>query len=210
MRANQTRAVAADRRGPGCEYLLTSHKWFCSAPMNDAFLVLAQTDPGISCFLVPRVFADGTRNPFAIARLKDTLGNRSRVRQHAWLADRRRRARLTDDRRDGELHASRLHDRLGRAHPRRARAGRAPCDLSLRLWRGADRPSAHAKRASGSGARVGGSNRALYARRACYRRRVERSRRCRAAAEALDVPDIGQDPPPPQRPTAFESGFERL
>jgi putative acyl-CoA dehydrogenase len=92
VRANQTRAVAADRRGPGCEYLLTGHKWFCSAPMNDAFLVLAQTGAGISCFLVPRVLADGTRNPFAIARLKDKLGNRSNASAevefdgtHGWL-----------------------------------------------------------------------------------------------------------------------------
>jgi putative acyl-CoA dehydrogenase len=92
VRANQTRAIAADRRGPGCEYLLTGHKWFCSAPMNDAFLVLAQSDAGISCFLVPRVLADGSRNPFAIARLKDKLGNRSNASAevefdatHGWL-----------------------------------------------------------------------------------------------------------------------------
>jgi putative acyl-CoA dehydrogenase len=77
VRANQTRAVPLAARGPGCEYALTGHKWFCSAPMSDAFLVLAQTDAGLGCFLVPRVLEDGTRNPFAIQRLKTKLGNRS-------------------------------------------------------------------------------------------------------------------------------------
>jgi putative acyl-CoA dehydrogenase len=92
VRSNRTRAVAAARRGSGAEYLLTGHKWFCSAPMSDAFLVLAQTDAGLSCFLVPRVLADGTRNPFAIARLKNKLGNRSNASAevefdatHGWL-----------------------------------------------------------------------------------------------------------------------------
>ncbi len=74
VRANQTRAVRTERDG---EYLLRGHKWFCSAPMSDAFLVLAQADRGLSCFFVPRVLPDATRNPFAIQRLKDKLGNRS-------------------------------------------------------------------------------------------------------------------------------------
>ncbi|MBV8067529.1 MAG: acyl-CoA dehydrogenase family protein [Candidatus Eremiobacteraeota bacterium] len=77
VRANQTRAVPAERPGPGREYLLTGHKWFCSAPMSDAFVVLAQTKGGLSCFLVPRVLDDGSRNSFAIVRLKNKLGNRS-------------------------------------------------------------------------------------------------------------------------------------
>jgi putative acyl-CoA dehydrogenase len=58
-------------------YSLTGHKWFTSAPMCDLFLVLARTASGITCFLVPRVLPDGSRNPFAIQRLKDKLGNRS-------------------------------------------------------------------------------------------------------------------------------------
>ncbi|MBO1335465.1 acyl-CoA dehydrogenase family protein [Streptomyces sp. VRA16 Mangrove soil] len=58
-------------------YELTGHKWFCSAPMSDGFLVLAQADAGPTCFLVPRVLDDGGRNPFALQRLKDKLGNRS-------------------------------------------------------------------------------------------------------------------------------------
>ncbi|WP_112467092.1 acyl-CoA dehydrogenase family protein [Streptomyces triticisoli] len=58
-------------------YELTGHKWFCSAPMSDGFLVLAQAPGGLTCFLVPRVLPDGTRNVFLIQRLKDKLGNRS-------------------------------------------------------------------------------------------------------------------------------------
>ena len=72
VRSNTTRAVPADGH-----YLLTGHKWFCSAPMCDLFLVLARAPAGLSCFLVPRVLSNGARNPFAIQRLKDKLGNRS-------------------------------------------------------------------------------------------------------------------------------------
>lgn len=74
VRANTTSAVPLSADG---EYVLTGHKWFCSAPMSDGFLVLAQAPGGLTCFLVPRVLADGTRNVFAIQRLKDKLGNRS-------------------------------------------------------------------------------------------------------------------------------------
>ncbi|MBI1317709.1 MAG: isovaleryl-CoA dehydrogenase [Candidatus Hydrogenedens sp.] len=75
VRANTTQAVAIGAGGPGQEYFLTGHKWFCSAPMCDAFLTLAQTESGLSCFIVPRWLPDGTRNRFAIQRLKDKLGN---------------------------------------------------------------------------------------------------------------------------------------
>ncbi|MFF8710754.1 acyl-CoA dehydrogenase family protein [Streptomyces sp. NPDC015184] len=74
VRSNTTRAQPLAAAG---EYLLTGHKWFCSAPMSDGFLVLAQAPGGLTCFLLPRVLPDGTRNPFAIQRLKDKLGNRS-------------------------------------------------------------------------------------------------------------------------------------
>jgi len=77
VRANSTRASALDRPGPGQAYELVGHKWFCSAPMSDAFLSLAQTDEGLSCFLVPRFRPDGEVNPIHIQRLKDKLGNRS-------------------------------------------------------------------------------------------------------------------------------------
>lgn len=74
LRINATIAQPTSEDGT---YLLTGHKWFTSAPMNDMFLVLAQTESGVSCFVVPRVLSDGTRNPFSIVRLKDKLGNRS-------------------------------------------------------------------------------------------------------------------------------------
>lgn len=81
VRANTTVARPAGAGGPGAEYLLTGHKWFCSAPMSDAFLVLAQAQgpggEGLSCFLLPRVLPDGTRNVFRIQRLKNKLGNKS-------------------------------------------------------------------------------------------------------------------------------------
>ncbi|WP_189215705.1 MULTISPECIES: acyl-CoA dehydrogenase family protein [Streptomyces] len=74
VRANTTAARPLAEDGT---YELTGHKWFCSAPMSDGFLVLAQAPGGLTCFLVPRVLADGTRNVFRIQRLKDKLGNRS-------------------------------------------------------------------------------------------------------------------------------------
>ncbi|MDT0406300.1 MULTISPECIES: acyl-CoA dehydrogenase family protein [Streptomyces] len=74
VRANTTAARPLAEDGA---YELTGHKWFCSAPMSDAFLVLAQAPGGLTCFLVPRVLGDGTRNVFLIQRLKDKLGNRS-------------------------------------------------------------------------------------------------------------------------------------
>jgi putative acyl-CoA dehydrogenase len=89
VRTNQTRAVAAAAPGGGKEYLLTGQKWFCSAPANDAFLVLAQAPGGLSCFLVPRVLADATRNAMHIVRLKDKLGNRSNASAEVEFADAR-------------------------------------------------------------------------------------------------------------------------
>lgn len=76
VRANTTRAEAFDAAG-GDDVILTGHKWFCSAPMCDAFLTLAHEDAGLSCFLVPRWTPDGDRNALEIQRLKDKLGDRS-------------------------------------------------------------------------------------------------------------------------------------
>ncbi|MBD8504973.1 acyl-CoA dehydrogenase family protein [Hoyosella sp. G463] len=73
VRANTTRAVLQ----PDGSYRITGHKWFTSAPMSDFFLTLAQTDAGVTCFFVPRVLPDGTRNAIALQRLKDKLGNHS-------------------------------------------------------------------------------------------------------------------------------------
>lgn len=92
--ANTTTAEPAGggSGGPGAEYLLTGHKWFLSAPMSDAFLMLAQTGEGPGCFLVPRLLPDGARNELALQRLKQKLGNRSNAsaevelqRAHGWL-----------------------------------------------------------------------------------------------------------------------------
>jgi putative acyl-CoA dehydrogenase len=92
VRANTTRAVPAAGGGPGAEYILTGHKWFMSAPMCDAFLVLAQAPGGLSCFLMPRFLPDGSINALHFQRLKDKLGNRSNASSevefeaaHAWL-----------------------------------------------------------------------------------------------------------------------------
>ena len=92
VRANTTVARPVNGGGPGAEYELTGHKWFMSAPMCDAFLVLAQADGGISCFLFPRWTPDGERNRFRLQRLKDKLGNRSNASSEiefdaasAWL-----------------------------------------------------------------------------------------------------------------------------
>jgi len=73
VRANETRAEPLGDGG----YALTGEKWFCSAPMCDLFLVLAYAPGGLTCFVLPRVLPDGTRNGFQLRRLKDKLGNRS-------------------------------------------------------------------------------------------------------------------------------------
>lgn len=92
VRANTTQAVPDGEDGWGRRFRLTGHKWFFSAPMCDAFLVLAQAPAGLSCFFLPRVLPDGTVNAVRIQRLKDKLGNKanasSEVEFHgasAWL-----------------------------------------------------------------------------------------------------------------------------
>jgi putative acyl-CoA dehydrogenase len=95
VRANTTLAEAVAGGGRGQEYLLTGHKWFCSAPMCDAFLVLAQAPAGLSCFLLPRWRPDGTRNAFHLLRLKDKLGNRSNASSEVEF--RRASARLVGE-----------------------------------------------------------------------------------------------------------------
>ena len=92
VRANQSVATPVAQPGPGKAYLLTGHKWFCSAPMSDGFLVLAQTDAGIGCFLMPRWTPEGELNSFQIQRLKDKLGNWSNAsseiefnQAYSWL-----------------------------------------------------------------------------------------------------------------------------
>lgn len=88
VRANSTRAVPIDgHTGPGAHYRLSGHKFFCSAPMCDAFLTLAYSDGGLSCFLMPRWSPDGQRNTLLIQRLKDKLGNRANASSEIELDD---------------------------------------------------------------------------------------------------------------------------
>ena len=85
VRANSTRATRL--AGSGSEYSLRGHKWFCSAPMSDAFLTLAYAEGGITCFFVPRWTPDGERNRIFIQRLKDKLGNRANASSEIEYVD---------------------------------------------------------------------------------------------------------------------------
>ena len=85
VRANTTRAIPVGAEGPGRAYELVGHKFFVSAPMCDAFLVLAQAPGGLSCFLVPRWRPDGTKNPLQVIRLKKKMGNASNASSETEL-----------------------------------------------------------------------------------------------------------------------------
>lgn len=84
---NTTRAEPLERRGPGEAYRLTGHKWFFSVPQSDAHLVLAQAAGGLSCFFMPRLLPDGSRNAIRIERLKDKLGNRANASAEVEFLD---------------------------------------------------------------------------------------------------------------------------
>ncbi|MBW0147737.1 isovaleryl-CoA dehydrogenase [Marinobacter arenosus] len=85
VRANSTKAYPVGLEGPGQAYELVGHKWFVSAPMCDAFLVLAQSRGGLSCFLMPRWRPDGSKNPWQIQRLKNKMGNVANASSEAEL-----------------------------------------------------------------------------------------------------------------------------
>ncbi|MGE5616645.1 MAG: acyl-CoA dehydrogenase family protein [Bacillota bacterium] len=85
LRSVETQAVASSDGA----YRLLGHKWFCSAPMSDAFLTLARLEQGVTCFFVPRSLPDGSRNPFFIQRLKDKCGNRSNASAEIEYGDTR-------------------------------------------------------------------------------------------------------------------------
>ena len=92
VRANTTRATLDGSDAWGQRFAVTGHKWFFSAPMCDAFLILAQTPAGLSCLFLPRVLPDGTRNAIHLQRLKDKLGNKANASSEvefsaatAWL-----------------------------------------------------------------------------------------------------------------------------
>ncbi|MCC7059669.1 MAG: isovaleryl-CoA dehydrogenase [Burkholderiaceae bacterium] len=85
VRANTTRAYPVGASGPGQAYELVGHKYFVSAPMCDAFLTLAQTPAGLSCFLMPRWRPDGSKNPMQVLRLKRKMGNVSNASSETEL-----------------------------------------------------------------------------------------------------------------------------
>lgn len=87
VRANSTAAEPVGNGGPGEEYRVTGHKFFVSAPMSDGFVILAQTPAGLSCFLLPRWRADGSRNAFELQRLKNKMGNVSNASAEMELFD---------------------------------------------------------------------------------------------------------------------------
>lgn len=84
---NTTRAEPLGQRGAGEPYRITGHKWFFSVPQSDAHLILAQTAQGLSCFFLPRLLPDGTRNAVRLERLKDKLGNRSNASAEVEFQD---------------------------------------------------------------------------------------------------------------------------
>ena len=143
VRANETTA-----RPDGDAWVLDGHKWFCSAPMSDAFLVLAQAPAGLSCFLLERPqpgLPDRAAEGQARQPLERLGGDRARRRRRE--ARRRGGSRPEDDPRDGQPHAARLRARLGRADAPRRRGGDAPCRAPRRLRPAAGRAAADAERA---------------------------------------------------------------
>ena len=164
VRANTTSARPLNGGGPGAEYEITGHKWFCSAPMCDAFLVLAQADGGLSCFLLPRFTPDGERNRFHIQRLKDKLGNRSNASSEvefrgAW-------ARLIGEEGRGVptiiemVNHTRLDCTIGSTAGMRAGVAQAThhCSQRVGVREAADRPAADAERARRPRGRVRGGD----------------------------------------------------
>ena len=151
VRANTTRATPI---GDGL-YEITGHKFFVSAPMCDAFLVLAQAEGGLTCFLAPRWRPDGTKNGIEFIRLKRKMGNASNASSETeWrgalgCARRPGGPGRRDDHRDGGDDAVRLHGRLLRRHAPRGRRGDRPLPAAQGVRGAADRSADHARRARG-------------------------------------------------------------
>ena len=140
VRANTTVARPLNGGGPGGEYVITGHKWFFSIPMCDAFLILAQADQGLSCFLFPRWTPDGERNAFRLVRLKDKLGNRANASSEvefdgAW-------ARLVGEEGPECRRSSRWSTTRGSTAPSAAPPGCVPGSSKQSTTRHIARPSA--------------------------------------------------------------------
>ncbi len=163
VRSNTTAAVPIDGGGPGAEYVLTGHKWFTSAPMNDAFLVLARAPAGLSCFLVPRWAPDGRAQPPAHPAIEGQAGQpverlgRDRARRGMGPHGGGGGERGGHHPRDGQRHPARLRHRLGGADAAGGGPGRPPRGPPARLRLGADRQAADGQR--GRRPRGGGGGR---------------------------------------------------
>ena len=173
VRANMTRAERDDDA-----YRITGHKWFMSAPMCDAFLVLAQADEGLSCFFMPRFAPDGSVNAIHFQRLKDKLGNRSNASSEVefarrlCVARRRRRQGHPHHHPDGAVDTAGLRDCLRRPDALRARACAASRASSQRVPEASCRSAADAGGAVGHGAACRGVHRAGDAALPCVRSRA--------------------------------------
>ena len=158
--------------GGGKAYAITGHKWFLSAPMSDAFLVLAQAKGGLSCFFMPRFSPDGSVNRLQIERLKDKLGNRSNGSAEVTFdravgyLDQRGGERRPHHHRHGDADAARLRRVLGGADAAGARPCAPSCAASHRVPEEADRSAADAPGARRHGARCRGRDRARLQARA--------------------------------------------
>ena len=175
LRTTTTTASPTDTHG---EYLLTGHKWFTSAPMNDVFLVLAQAPDGVTCFVVPRVLPDGSRNALQIVRLKDKLGNRSNASSEIELND-AMGTRLGDEGRGIRtiiemVSATRMDCILGSSEHHAQGRGRGvlPCLAPIRVRRHARRPAGDDQRLGRPRRRDRGGHHAGASAR-CRRRRAE-------------------------------------
>ncbi len=178
VRAGTTQAVP---NGDG-SYTLTGHKWFTSAAMSDIFLVLAQAPGGLSCFMLPRVLPDGTRNRMFIQRLKDKLGNHGNASSEieydgaiAWLVGEEGRGVPTIIE---MVNLTRLDCTLGSAtsHAQRADPRHPPRPAPKGVRRVPDRPAADAQRAGRPGRRGRGRHHHRHADGRRHRRRRPRRR----------------------------------
>ncbi len=177
VRAATTTAEPVGGGGPGGEYRITGHKWFLSAPMSDAFLVLAQAPDGLTCFLMPRFLPDGSVNALRLQRLKDKLGNRSNASSEVEFHGAYARAIGEEGRGVATiiemvtLHAPRLRRCLGRADALCAGQRHPPRRAPQRVRQEAHRAAADAAGAGRHGARRRSGDRARLPPRALVRSR---------------------------------------
>ena len=197
VRANTTRAIPVGSGGPGQAYELVGHKFFVSAPMCDAFLVLAQAPGGLSCFLVPRWRAGRDEEPAADHSPEAQDGQRLERLERDGAARRARldgRARGTgrrDHPRDGGDDPVRLHDRLVGRHAAGGRRGDRPLPAAQGVRRAARRPADHDRRARRPRDRGRGGADADAAHGPCARPSRRRRTRTRSSGSARRSENTG-------------------